>query len=767
MTAKFIELAGEVNVQMPHYVVEKLQYALNERGKAVKGSRILVLGLAYKKDVDDARESPAFEIIDALLRRGAVVSYHDPHVPRAPRTRAWPELASLSSETLTPELLAAQDAVVIVTDHSAVDYDLVLRHAPLIVDSRGVYRQADAERRQGLGFGIRRERRTIADTGLSRPAGSSSRGRRDSSARTWSTPSSRAAPRCARSTTSSAAGARTSRTHLAKIEFRRRRHSRCRDVPPAPARARRTCSTRRRSGRFRAPSPIRPTTFAVNVAGTANVFAAARDEGVRRVVYASSSSVYGDSEALPKREGEEGRPLSPYALSKRMNEELAELFARCFGMELIGLRYFNVYGPRQDPEGPYAAVLPRFFKAVFGRGGSGHLRRRRAEPRLHLRLRRGRRQPAGGRSRARRRAAAPTTSPGAVGRRSTSWRGRPRGRRRGARTELRGTPGRETSGTRSPTALSRERVLGYRAERSSCPRASQWRADTMRRRWAAKSVGRGRARLRDQADRGRIGMSAAAEPKHEQARFPSIIIEPTRGWTSLQLKEVWAYRELLYFLVWRDVKVRYKQTVLGVAWAVLQPLVTTVVFTIFFGRLAGVGSDGLPYPLFSFAGLLPWNLFAQGLSQSVGEPRGLVQPHQQGLFPAARHPDLVGPRRARRLLRGVRDPPRDSWPTTTSGLPPRFLLLPFFVLLAAGAALGVGLWLSALNVKYRDVRYVVPFFVQLWLFVTPVIYPASLVAAKLEASGHSCLGLRLEPDGGGRGGVPVGGARNGQRGPLR
>ena len=141
VTAKFIELAGEINVQMPHYVVEKLQYALNERGKAVKGSRILILGLAYKKDVDDARESPAFEIMDALLRRGAAVSYHDPYIPEAPRTRAWPDLASLSSETLTPERLAAQDAVVIVTDHSGVDYDLVIRNAPLVVDSRGVYRQ--------------------------------------------------------------------------------------------------------------------------------------------------------------------------------------------------------------------------------------------------------------------------------------------------------------------------------------------------------------------------------------------------------------------------------------------------------------------------------------------------------------------------------------------------------------------------------------------------------------------------------------------------
>jgi nucleoside-diphosphate-sugar epimerase len=104
-------------------------------------------------------------------------------------------------------------------------------------------------------------------------------------------------------------------------------------------------------------------TMAVNVGGTANVFAAARDAGVRRIVYASSSSVYGDSAALPKREGEEGRPMSPYALSKRMNEELADVFTRCYGMEIVGLRYFNVYGPRQDPNGPYAAVIPRFFDA--------------------------------------------------------------------------------------------------------------------------------------------------------------------------------------------------------------------------------------------------------------------------------------------------------------------------------------------------------------------------------------------------------------------
>jgi UDP-N-acetyl-D-glucosamine dehydrogenase len=137
---KFIELAGEVNIQMPHYVVDKLQAALNDRGKAVKGSRVLVLGLAYKKDIDDPRESPAFEIIEEILRLGALVTYHDPHIPRAPRMRTWPDLPEMDSQPLTPKVLREQDAVVIVTDHSAVDYELIARHAPLVIDTRGVYR---------------------------------------------------------------------------------------------------------------------------------------------------------------------------------------------------------------------------------------------------------------------------------------------------------------------------------------------------------------------------------------------------------------------------------------------------------------------------------------------------------------------------------------------------------------------------------------------------------------------------------------------------
>ena len=142
LTPRFIELAGEVNVQMPHYVVEKLQLALNDRRKPIRSSKILVLGLAYKKNIDDPRESPAFEIIEELLELGAEVTYHDPHVPVAPRMRSWPDLPPMTSVALTAEVLASQDAVMVVTDHTNVDYDLVSRHAPLVVDTRGVYRHA-------------------------------------------------------------------------------------------------------------------------------------------------------------------------------------------------------------------------------------------------------------------------------------------------------------------------------------------------------------------------------------------------------------------------------------------------------------------------------------------------------------------------------------------------------------------------------------------------------------------------------------------------
>jgi UDP-N-acetyl-D-glucosamine dehydrogenase len=142
---RFIELAGEINTAMPGYVIDKLQAALNERGQAVKGAKVMVLGLAYKPNIDDPRESPSFEIIDRLLELGAQVSYHDPHIPTAPSMRSWPDLPPMHSTPLTAETLAATDAAIVITDHKAVDYDLVLQHAPLVIDTRGVYRNRNGK----------------------------------------------------------------------------------------------------------------------------------------------------------------------------------------------------------------------------------------------------------------------------------------------------------------------------------------------------------------------------------------------------------------------------------------------------------------------------------------------------------------------------------------------------------------------------------------------------------------------------------------------
>jgi UDP-N-acetyl-D-glucosamine dehydrogenase len=141
VSTRFIELAGEVNVSMPRYVIEKLRDALNVQRKPLNGSRVLVLGLSYKKDIDDPRESPSFELIELLLEGKAVVNYHDPYIPTAPRMRSWPELPTMTSVALTPEVLQSSDAVLIATDHSVIDYDLVQRHAPLVIDTRGVYRK--------------------------------------------------------------------------------------------------------------------------------------------------------------------------------------------------------------------------------------------------------------------------------------------------------------------------------------------------------------------------------------------------------------------------------------------------------------------------------------------------------------------------------------------------------------------------------------------------------------------------------------------------
>jgi UDP-N-acetyl-D-glucosamine dehydrogenase len=139
VTTRFIELAGEINVNMPRYVIDKLQSGLNEHRKSLKGSKVLVLGIAYKKDIDDPRESPSFELIHLLIERGAIVTYHDPHIPVAPSMRTWPDLPPLQSQSLTKEFLNAQDAVLIATEHSAIDYALVLKESKLLIDTRGVY----------------------------------------------------------------------------------------------------------------------------------------------------------------------------------------------------------------------------------------------------------------------------------------------------------------------------------------------------------------------------------------------------------------------------------------------------------------------------------------------------------------------------------------------------------------------------------------------------------------------------------------------------
>jgi len=213
---------------------------------------------------------------------------------------------------------------------------------------------------------------------------------------------------------------------------------------------------------------------------------------------------------------------------------------------------------------------------------------------------------------------------------------------------------------------------------------------------------------------------------------PVIVIRPSRGWVSLRLRDLWEYRELLYFLVWRDVKVRYKQTVLGAAWAILQPFLTMVVFSIFFGRLAGVPSDGIPYPVFAYTALLPWQLFAHALTESGNS---LVA--NQQLITKVYFPRLVIPISA--VLAGLVDFSiafvvllgmmlyYGIVPTTAT------LTLPLFLLLAIATALAVGLWLSALNVQYRDVRYTIPFLTQFWLFATPIAYSSSLVPERWRA----------------------------------
>jgi lipopolysaccharide transport system permease protein len=206
----------------------------------------------------------------------------------------------------------------------------------------------------------------------------------------------------------------------------------------------------------------------------------------------------------------------------------------------------------------------------------------------------------------------------------------------------------------------------------------------------------------------------------------AIRIEPPHGWFDLRLKELWDYRELLYFFVWRDVKLRYKQTAIGVLWVVLQPLLTMLVFTLFFGKLAKMPSQGLPYPVFYFAAVVPWMYFSSALLTATN----VVVEHQR-VITKVFFPRLILPFSS--VLAGLLDFAIGFIAlltfTLAYGIRPTFiaLLLPFFLLLAVLTALGVGLWLSALNALYRDVRYLMTFLIQFWMLASPVAYPSSMV----------------------------------------
>jgi lipopolysaccharide transport system permease protein len=213
----------------------------------------------------------------------------------------------------------------------------------------------------------------------------------------------------------------------------------------------------------------------------------------------------------------------------------------------------------------------------------------------------------------------------------------------------------------------------------------------------------------------------------EPGDVPVVRIEARRGWLALDLSELWAYRDLIYFFIWRDVKVRYKQTVIGAAWAILQPVLTMLVFSLFFGRLAKIPSQGLPYPIFYYSALLPWMYFATAMQAATN-----IVVENQRVITKIYFPRVVLP--VASVMAGLVDFAISFcvflilmayYHVMPNGA--AIAWLPFFTLLAVLTALGVGLWLSALNAMYRDVRYVVPFLVQFWMFASPVAYPSSLV----------------------------------------
>lgn len=210
---------------------------------------------------------------------------------------------------------------------------------------------------------------------------------------------------------------------------------------------------------------------------------------------------------------------------------------------------------------------------------------------------------------------------------------------------------------------------------------------------------------------------------------PLVVIEPNKGWVPINLRDLWNYRDLLYILMMRDIKVRYKQTFLGAAWAIIQPLFTMLIFTLFFGKLAGMPSDDIPYPLFAYAGLLPWTFFSNAVTNSGNSLVG-----NAGLITKVYFPRMIIPISS--VAAGLLDFTIAFGLLLVlmfyygAGLYLNILLLPVLVILTALLAIGIGMWMSALNVKYRDIRYAMPFVIQLGMFATPIIYPASLVPEK-------------------------------------
>jgi lipopolysaccharide transport system permease protein len=223
--------------------------------------------------------------------------------------------------------------------------------------------------------------------------------------------------------------------------------------------------------------------------------------------------------------------------------------------------------------------------------------------------------------------------------------------------------------------------------------------------------------------------ATTAEPGHTDGippKVPTIVIRPPRKWVPVDFHELWEYRELLYFFTWRDVKLRYKQTGLGIAWAVIQPLLMMVIFTLFFGRLAGIPSDDVPYPLFAMTALLPWTLFAEGMTRST-----VSMVANANIMTKVYFPRLIMP------VASILSPLVDFVVAfglliimmAYYGFVPTLnvIFLPLLIVFAMMTSLAVGLWLSALNVKYRDFQYTVPFLIQIWLFASPVVYPSSMI----------------------------------------